>query len=341
MLEFLSSLFSSRDEERDRPDQALLEAAVERVVDGTDPRLRGFLNYRERLIDSVEKTVVYVIDFVDGLPGPVEISRNSFGEDPRIRTFFATAGQIGELCGGSNNVTEFLDGHRGLLPERIYTLLTMELHEHRRPGMVLQGGKVRRDVMQTVVEFGNHRCLGPTGSETKTRRELKKRAFDLIVQQALERIIEERGKRHNLRQQSRLLNRKLAAMKSGDWGLEPMLGHLETAHPDRGALTAEIGRIEGELEGMDSTPHTLEHTFDCINRVFDNPASHLWKQRIELDLGPMLVKVSDPAAKGVVHLELDEVHLGTGHRRIVQLGWFPAGELPERKDFLSEARRYL
>jgi hypothetical protein len=341
MLEFLSSLFSSHDEEPGRPGRALLEAAVERVVDSTDPRLRGFSNYQSRLIDAVEKSVIYVIDTVDALPVPIEISRRSFGSDPRIHTFFASATHIGEVCDRSNDVSDYQEELSGPLPDQIFTLLTMEMNERTRPGMALQGGRVRRDVMQTVIEFSNHRCIGPSGSETKTRREVKKRAFDLIIQQALERIIAARSERTHLEKQSRLLNQKLQAMKNGNWGLEPMLSHGQGSRPDHAALVEEIAQVEVELDKLDTTPTTIEQSFDYINDVFSHPAAYLGQRKVELNLGPMLVKVENAQGQSVTHLELNEFHISSGESRIVQFGWIPTSELPKKRDFLAEAQRYL
>ena len=55
MLHFLSSLFSTGPGQGAGPDKALIERAIERVVDGTDPRVRGLGNYRKRLRPAVEK----------------------------------------------------------------------------------------------------------------------------------------------------------------------------------------------------------------------------------------------------------------------------------------------
>jgi hypothetical protein len=341
MFEFLSSLFSSHDEVPGRPDRALLQAAVERVVDSTDPRLRGFGNYQSRLIDAVEKTVTYVIDTVDALPAPLEISHQSFGSDPRIRAFFATATHISEVWGQSDAVNDYREELSGPLPDQIFTLLTMELSEHTRPGIALQGGRVRRDVMQTTIGFSNHRCIGPSGSESKTRREVKKRAFDLISQQALERVITARGERARLEKQSRLLNQKLQVMKSGNWGFEPMLSHGQSGRPNHAALVEKVAQVEGELDRLDSSPNTIEQSFDCINEVFADPSAYLGQRAVEINLGPMLVKADDASAPGVISLQLIEFHLSSGERRIVQLGWFPARELPEKQDFLTQAQRYL
>jgi hypothetical protein len=44
MLHFLSSLFKPSDDETGALDKALIEAATERAIDGTDPRMRALGN---------------------------------------------------------------------------------------------------------------------------------------------------------------------------------------------------------------------------------------------------------------------------------------------------------
>ena len=90
MLHFLSSLFAPSAERPAGVDDELIRAATDRVIEGTDKRLQGLGSYRRQLRDAVEKAVVHVIGLIDTLPEPVEISRRTFGSDPRLHAFFAS-----------------------------------------------------------------------------------------------------------------------------------------------------------------------------------------------------------------------------------------------------------
>jgi hypothetical protein len=81
MLHFLSSLFKPSGYEAGILDRELIEAATERAIDGTDPRLRALGNYRKRLHETVTLAAQHIIALVDGLPSPVEISRRAYGAD--------------------------------------------------------------------------------------------------------------------------------------------------------------------------------------------------------------------------------------------------------------------
>ena len=66
MLSFLSSLFTGANQPSDAPDESLIEAATERIVDATDPRLRMFPNYRKRLNPGVQRSVAHVQGLIAG-----------------------------------------------------------------------------------------------------------------------------------------------------------------------------------------------------------------------------------------------------------------------------------
>ena len=76
MLRFLSSLFTKTAERAGGLDEALIAGAIERVVAGTDQRIRAIGPYRKRLRQPVEQAIIHVISLVDALPSPVEITRN-------------------------------------------------------------------------------------------------------------------------------------------------------------------------------------------------------------------------------------------------------------------------
>ncbi len=57
VLRLLQSLFSVTPDPAGKFDPALIRAAIERVVDGTDPRLRMVRHYRKKLWTAVERSI--------------------------------------------------------------------------------------------------------------------------------------------------------------------------------------------------------------------------------------------------------------------------------------------
>lgn len=341
MLHFLSSLFAKQQTGTNGLDDVLLTAAIERVVDGTDRRLRGFGNYRKRLRDAVADAAVHVLTLVDRLPEATEISRRAYSTDRRLRAFFASADDLQAKVGGSKAVGDYLKTLGGVPPEEIFGVLGMEWEQRNVLGMQLHGDVVQRDVPQVVVNFHHHRYFGAAASEAESRWQVKVRVFDYLIERALETIVATRSKRAELEYQRVLLQRKLTAMKQGNWGLAPMLADVDHAPPDLAALETEIDGIEKELLELGARPAELEQTFQRIIDVLGHASDWVDLRSTTLTLDSMSIKTEDPQAAGASRLELIELFSAGGETRIVLPGFFPRQDLPEQPDFFKEAQRYL
>lgn len=341
MFGFLSSLFGSPGPSAAGVDSALIEAAVERTVDGTDRRLRALGDYRKRLSEPVTRAVDHVSALVDALPASAEISRRAFGADTRVRAFFSSAEHLREVLGGLKNLRDYLDSRAGVRPDGIFGLLVMEREERTVLGMELEGDIIRRDVVQVAVNFFHHRYLAPAATEEDTRRELKKRAFDYLIERALERLASERRKRGELERQRRLLRRKLDALRAGSWGLGALFDTRELPPSDIPALEAEIESIDGELGRFGTSALSLEQSLEQIADAMGRPADWLAARRIGLRLDYRGIRLPEVSPAPCLEFELTELFSTSGIRRSVLLGRVPCGEIPERPDFLKQTARYL
>jgi hypothetical protein len=311
------------------------------VVAGTDRRLHALKDYRKRLRQPVEQAAGHVIALVDALSAPVEISRRAFGEDPALRAFFVSTGHLGEVLRGFDSVSEYLAELAGPLPGEIFGLLAMAREERGVFGMELDEGTLRRDVMQTAVNFSSHRYLGPAGDEIDSRRELKKRGFDFLVEKALWRLAGERGKRREQDRQRHLLKQKLEAMQAGRWGLGAMLADEAGPRPDLAALEAEIDTIEAELGEFHADNLGLEESLACVADTLSRPADWLAARAVCLRLDYRGIKVPDAAAAPANEIALTELFSGTGELRTVMFGRIARADIPEPADFWKTAKRYL
>jgi hypothetical protein len=343
MLRFLSLLFSeaTAGADADAPDPAVIEAAIERAVDGTDRRLRAVGDYRKRLRDPVERAVRHVMTLVDSLPEPAEISQQSFGTDPRVRAFFSSGEHLREVLGGIAGLRACLEQCAGPVPDDLFGMLTMAMEERNVLGMELDGDIVRRDVLQVSVSFSRHRYLCPAAREADARWELKKRAFDFLVERALERLAEAKQKRGELERQRLLLRRKLDAMKAGNWGLDSMFADGDESPPDLAALEADIEAVDAELGNSGSQALGLEESLEHVADTLGHPEDWLAAREICLQLDYRGIKATRPCTNSLPELRLTELYSGSGQRRIALFGRVPHGEIPERPDFLREASRYL
>jgi hypothetical protein len=341
MLHFLSSLFKPSADEDSGLDKALVEAAIERAIDGTDPRLRALGNYRKRLREPVTVAARHVIALVDGQDAPVEISRRCYGTDPRLRAFFVSTDHLRETVGGIRTVTEYLQRVSGPLPDAIYGLLTMEWKERTVLGAEQTGEILRRDVKQVAVSFFNHRFAGPAASDAESRWELKKRAYDYLLEVALETIVATRSKRQQLQRERQLLEKKLAVMKAGNWGLEETFAGGDAQPADTSALEAQLDTMQQELLEIGGDTGNLTRSLDQLAGILADPAHWIARRELSMRLNYMGIRVEETAGEASSLLNLVELYSANGARRIVLPAYIPRTELPERPDFFEAAQRYL
>ena len=341
MFHFLSKLFSAAKPERGGPDRALVEAAIDRLVDGTDPRLRGFLNYRARLYDATERAVTHVVELVDSLPAPAEIGPAAFAGDPRLRAFFASPERIREVLQAAQSVRDAIHTPAVAASGQLFALLSMTMQERQALGMELRGDMVQRDVLQDVVNFSDYRIVCPSGDAAETLRQLQIRAFDYLVEQALKHVTNARQDRVELEYQRLLLQRKLEAMRAGNWGLGPMLTDPVAQGASHQQLEQEIAAIDADLAAKPDRPGNIEAHFEMINGVMADPGKWLSMREIDLQIDAMLVKRDGSGDGGLPPIRLTEVHSATGDRRVILLGKIPRDEIPEDGDGLDWAIRSL
>ncbi len=347
MLHFLQSIFTDRKPKETAYDDALIDAAMERVVSGTDPRFVAVSGYKRKLRPAVEKSVAYVIDVVDKLSPSLELSPESFGKDSLMRALFVSPQHVRDVLTSSPLVRQFAHGRAGA-SERGVALLNVQRTERTVLGMELHGDAVQRDVKQTSVSFTDHQLTEVNGDEDATRWELKENAFDHLVERALVRIVTARSRQDQLKSTRALLDVKLKRMRQGNWGFESRLRTGGTAAKDAAgpdidveSLERQIAEIEAELRTLSTDSASLDKSLREVISVLDQPETNLRLDRIKLTLDAMSVKRSEATGTGVTTLAMDEVFLGDGPRFIVQLVNFSLAEIPSGADLLQKAARSL
>ena len=326
-------------------DDALIREAIERVVDGTDPRLRAVSHYRRKLRDAVAHSVDYVAQQVATLPPAIEVGRRRFTTDPCLRALFISPDHLREVLSFSQTLHK--NPPKASFPSAVspelYAALSMERFEKTMLGVELQGDLLRRDVPQMTVNFRNHRVAFPTSSETETRREMMKRAFDYLIEAALQSLTATRTRKQQLQQQQRqLLQKKAQVLKRAEPGLEALLANPA---PRKAAETAAIERqlreIAAEFSQLHADSATLDHHLAQIVATLRQPERHLRMDRVSLTLNHMNIKVSGDKAKTANTLTFDDALIGANRRMTVLLVHFPRSELLESPDFFDEAQRIL
>ena len=343
VLRLINSLFNARSHRAGSSDRPLIQAAIERVVDGTDPRLRLARRYRRTLHAPVERALEYVMAQTTVLPSAIEASRRGFTADPHLRALFASPEQLLETLSFSPALHDYRQRVKGSLPTELYAALRAERVERNTLGMALYGDQLQRDVPQVTVLFRDPRMAFPHPSEAETRQELMDHAFDYLIEIALHRLVSLRTRRQELeKRQQRLLQDKAGVLRAARIGLESLLeARAAPADLDIAAIEHQLAHITAELGQLHADTATLDHHLALVAETLREPEQHLRMDPVSLTLDHMNIKVAPDSARVCNTLNFREVVVGERQRFIVLLVRFPSSELLAQPDFFAEAQRLL
>ncbi|MBU5613644.1 hypothetical protein [Geomonas azotofigens] len=288
MLRFLQSIFRRGTKGGAVPD-SLVNKAIERAVDGTDPWIRAVFAYKKKLRPAVLHAIDHVVSLVDGTGPALPLDLSAYDNDPNLRTYFMTASELGDFLEREPNIAQ-LRGKRGSLQHGATGLLLMEKRERLTLGAELSGDVVLRDVPQVTVSFEAHRLMDLYGNEEETRYQLKRRAYDHLLRIALGRITEMKTRRGNLEKHRTLLGSKLTLLRRGGFGFDPRTG----AATDVAALEKNLADIEAQLLAIGKDDKMLEVYLGVVADVLGRAEEHLWVGRETLIVDRMGIKRKEP-----------------------------------------------
>jgi hypothetical protein len=318
MLRLLQSIFGGVSQ--GNYPESLVKAAIERAVDGTDPSLRAVSGYKKKLRPAVLRCIDHVVSMVDDLPEAMILNRDSYSDDPRLKTFFISPDDMQKTISREHNLALYLR-EAGDRPQQVVALMAMEKQESTVLGNEISGDIVLRDVPQISVSFEAHRLIDPTGSEEETRRQLKRRAFDHLLGLALMRISIVKSTREKLGRHRELLQAKRNLLERSGWGFNESDSSEKL---DAAGLEKQLAEIEASLMELGGDDSMYEAYLSILIDVLGNPETYLWSRKEPLIVDRMGIK-REKAAFNISELTLDELFNAEGRRLVVTLVTLPGG----------------
>jgi hypothetical protein len=319
-LSELRASIHRKQQRRLQPESADIQRTVERVVDGTDGRIRLVSGYRNKLQDVIRSSLAFADELVEQIPGGVEVNRHTFVSDPYVNAFFANVADMRTIFSHSSEIKDFMEGYGDNDATECCALLCMHMSEKTVLGMELSGDILKKDVRQVAINFTDHRIYSPAPREPETRQGLKQCLFDGLVTNALERITQMRLANFRLKSElqvlkSRQRRQQMALHKSADSGISAK--HADTCR--------QLEQLEKELG---KTPlATPQAAMEQVITVFKNPEDFVRLRKFSLTLNKMGILVGDDSGQPCNEINLTEVTIGEGAPRIVTLARFPKCEI--------------
>jgi len=309
---------------------------VERVVEGTDSRIRLVNSYQKKLQAAVSSSLEYTDDLIDQIPEAIEVSANTFVSDSHVNAFFVNVSDLQTVFSHSSEVRQFMEDFSNVDSPQCCALLCMRKSEKTVMGVDLAGEMLKRDVRQTAVSFSDHRIYSPTPSEAETREGLKQCLFGGLVTNALEHIVQLRLVSGRLKKERLMLQATLRRYQNKKGGSE---------HDSRSAaeVAQEIEEIHQKLSMIDEQlekthPLTPQESLEQVNAVFSRPDQFVRFKKCSLRLNKMGIKIDEDSRQACNEIRLAEVEIGDELPRVVTLAKFPRDELLPRREFLAQGR---
>ena len=301
MLRLFANLFGCTDDVGTNLSETQIKAAIERAVDGTDPRLRIVSGYAKRLREPVIHAVRQAIELVARLPAPIVADRRALNDHPVFSALFYSEENLEQILSRDLALKEFRAAHPSSA-EPVTALSVARRNEKHGFGIVQVGDQARSDVARTTVSFSEHRLLGPAASEGETRRLLTGRAFDYVLSVALRKLTEQSQERDVLTRRRALLRSKLAILQRCG-GFSRHTGEQEQVQ-----LQSRLEAIEAELATLASAEDTLPANLATIAGVLETSERHLWMQDCVLCLDKLYVlhEKPEPSAPPAMFTELHD-----------------------------------
>lgn len=158
-----------------------LSEAVERLVEGTDARLRLVGGYQKRLRRGARALLDYMDATLQSLSPVIDIDRAAFATDPLVSALFSSQKRLLSVISQNREIYNCLERIDAYESEHLFAIFTLAREDKTVFGSTLQGDLVVRDVKQTSAAFHSHRIVAAEGSETRIRAALKRVLFEAVV----------------------------------------------------------------------------------------------------------------------------------------------------------------
>lgn len=327
LLQSIVSLFASKHASTEVIDAGYtVEQAIDLVIDGTDPKLRLVSSYQEMLQKEVTSALVYINALVEEIPGPIYMSRKTFISNPEVRAYFATPDSMQEIVSCGTELKNFFDLLENSDSDQCCAMLCAQKEEKHSVGATLVDDVLRKDVLQTSLNFFDYKVMSPALSPQDVRCGIKRCMFDGLVTYALQHIANIRSEREDLLDQRRILHSQLRSRQSHSGGLNAMLAEVTFNTEQVSQIQQKIKQAEVRLETMTGEQDVLSFYLQEIRKVISQPERFIKINKTCMRLNDMGIEVDD-SHLGTKEICFSEVEILNVMKRVVVIICYDRNEL--------------
>lgn len=306
---------------------AAIDSAIEMVVDGTEPRIRLVPGYKKKLQAGVVTALNHIEQLVDTIPAAITVDSHAYLQDPNVNTFFVDEKDMRQIFSESEELRNFFADHAHDGLDAAYALLCMSQSEKSVLGVELTGDMLRREVMQTAVNFYEHTVLSPAASETEIRSSLKHCIFNGLITYSLRKIADSKLHLNELEDQRRILFTRLRSRLAKGDKLTSLLSSV--AVPGEGAdeISSQLAQAERSLQELPAYKNAPKAYLDEVNAVLMHPEQFIRLKQYAMTLTKMCIKAEQNASEPTNTICLNEIEIANVLKRAIAIVRFPRAEM--------------
>ena len=214
------------------PIDPALGKALDKVAELVDPLLRMAPNFEKQLAFPLQHALGYCDGLLAALPGPMDINRQAFANDPLVHALFATAEDIDQMLGRSQAVRDFLAEPCSSESDHFYALFAARRRHKKQLGMEQQGDIIQNDVPQLVLYFSDQTLVEPSCQLEITCEKLRCRGLESLLHTFHDHVQSLRLERQGLRSDASIQRAHLAVLRGTTPGQEYIVGSRHLAELD-------------------------------------------------------------------------------------------------------------
>lgn len=154
---------------------------VDMLVEIASPTIKLARKYQERLSPYVYWAENHAAQFTARWPAPIALTTEQWRQQRILQLLFATPARMGELLGQHPMLHSWFAHHPFI--DTCYVAFTADSRQKMRYGMVEDGGQIRQDVPQQVLQFGGYQIHSPAESVAELLQVGPKRILELVAAQ--------------------------------------------------------------------------------------------------------------------------------------------------------------
>ncbi|MET0001279.1 MAG: hypothetical protein ABW125_17935 [Candidatus Thiodiazotropha lotti] len=332
MFEFIRNLLSSGEPHASVYSREELDKHIDMAVAHFDSRLKLIPGYRKKLAPVVENALIHTDALIAELPGPIDLSRKAYSSDHRVNAYFGSVDQMEHLFSHSPDFREFVKRPESFSLTHGYALMVMSRQQKSVLGHAQVGDMIQSEVMQQVVNYTGHQLVKPAESEESVRYDLRERAFQHLIAEAVLKLAGHTEEKADLDRERIHLKMELKTLQAADGALDFVTEEIDQTRSRVDQLRKQLAEVELKLDKASSGLKTINDYFALLINVLNQSDRYCGLENRTDCLGQHNVVVDSNDGSEVPYAE---IRIGEQQRYGVIVK-YPLNELKDQSRIASQ-----